>query len=121
MSKQLKPGGLQYVSRVLANKYDVSLSTFVLIDATRNGNIMTEIAELYGVNRDGKDSYQFFSDLVKHANKKSSLPIFNVTNMTRYDLIAMGIDPVSGRRPRWLSLTSYGMTILKDFDKLMYE
>lgn len=61
MSKQLKPGGLQYVSRVLANKYDVSLSTFVLIDATRNGNIMTEIAELYGVNRDGNDSYQFLS------------------------------------------------------------
>ncbi|CAK2518432.1 Antirepressor protein C-terminal domain-containing protein [Vibrio crassostreae] len=82
---------------------------------------MTVIAALYGIETNSGQSYQFLSDTVKHANKKSSLPIFNVTNMTRYDLIAMGIDPVSGRRPRWLSLTSYGMTILKDFDKLMYE
>jgi hypothetical protein len=121
MSKQLKDGGLQYVSRILTNKYNVSFSTLILIDATRNGNLMTVIAALYGIESSSGQSYQFLSDTVKHANKKATLPIFQITNMTRHDLIEMGIEPISGRRPRWLSLTKYGTTILKEYDKLMYE
>jgi len=92
MSKQLKDGGLQYVSRILTNKYNVSFSTLILIDATRNGNLMTVIAALYGIESSSGQSYQFLSDTVKHANKKATLPIFQITNMTRHDLIEMGIS-----------------------------
>ncbi|MEZ9700391.1 hypothetical protein AB4455_04735 [Vibrio sp. 10N.261.46.E12] len=117
---QVNRGGLQYLSRHVAHRHNVSLGTLVLLDAVREGNTFNEIAKMYGVEECNRRSIQFISDLVKNSNKKTTTPLFLVTNLNRRDLDKMGLDVTVGRHPRWLSLTSYGMKVLKEMDKTLY-
>lgn len=117
---QVNRGGLQYLSRHIAHKYNVSMGTLVLLDAVREGNTFNEIAKLYGVEECNRRSIQFISDMVKNSNKKTIMPLFLVTNLNRRDLEGMGLDVTVGRHPRWLSLTNYGMKVLKEMDKTLY-
>ena len=120
MNERFKRGGLQRLSREITNKYNVTLSALILIDAIQEGSTFNKIAKLYGVESDNAREFQFISDLVKNTNKRSTLPVFQVTQLGRSDLIAMGLNVTVGRHPRWLSLTQFGARILKDINKELY-
>lgn len=121
MSSEFKTGGLQYISRQLTNKYDVSVMALVLIDAIQDGKTNLEVVKMFGVEPNSKDDYQFISDLIKNTNKKTTLPVFQTTALSHEDYEEMGISYISGRRQSWLSLTKYGKAILKDINNMLYS
>ncbi|WP_390240970.1 hypothetical protein [Vibrio sp. R78045] len=121
MSSEFKTGGLQYISRQLTNKYDVSVMALILIDAVQDGKTNLEVAKMFGVKTNSKDDFQFISDLIKNTNKKTTLPVFQTTALSHEDYEEMGIAYISGRRQSWLSLTKYGKAILKDINNMLYS
>ncbi|MEZ9699245.1 hypothetical protein AB4455_07825 [Vibrio sp. 10N.261.46.E12] len=120
-SKTLKHGGLQLLSREITQKHNLSLSMLLLIEAVQDGATFLEISKLYGLEAKSSRDFQFLSDSIKLANRRSRLDVFIVTSLSNKELEDLGIPNSPGRNPRWISLSSYGRTILEDIENTLYE
>ena len=120
-SKILKHGALQLLSKDITNKYNLTLSMLILIEAVQDGTTFLEISKLYGIEVESPRSFQFLSDSIKLANRRNKLDVFNVTSLSNKDLAELGIAMSPGRNPRWVSLTAYGRVVLNDIEKTLYE
>lgn len=110
----VEPGGLQAMSKLVANKHDLTLGALVMIEAVGSGSTFAAVAEKYGVTDTETRKYQFIADTIKNANQRAQLAVFNVYPLSREELIEKGLPLNKGRYPRWISLTKYGRTILQD-------
>ena len=90
-SKTLKHGALQLLSKDITNKYNLTLSMLILIEAVQDGTTFLEISKLYGIEVESPRSFQFLSDSIKLANRRNKLDVFNVTSLSNKDLAELGI------------------------------